>query len=710
MNDKENILNAWIMVELLSEGDINIKNKEFLKFDDLRGGNFFSFFKKLLSKNKNKKSGVAIYIDVFEFNDVVEFLREKYGLSKPEEEIKYGSKFDFAIYFDKDLNFLSDLTFFTVGGFIRDKKDIPTIESFRAFESEQKIKLEQCFEFEEDCEDECKPKEKNDAKQGVDPLKFNAQMVKALALINNEVNLDNCRIQIINNIESDVVNLHSFFVEDLEKAKKITTENLDRYLLGINNQRINLDSKNDSPNFNGKILEEILEPQNYPLGRFPSNTKYALSFMQQVAVNLSIGFDNNQMRSVNGPPGTGKTTLLKDIFAELIVKQAYDICNLSSKEIKGSKDTTYFDKASIGIVPDNISQNNIVVASSNNGAVQNIVNELPLISGVSESLVDELREIDYFCSVANSDVTSEWLDGKEIINITPRESIYWGLFSLEGGKNENMKNIITRLKAVLEYFSCGDYINNPSVYEEFKNRYKEIEKYRNNIFQLSEDIKRLAYLRKKIKEYEAILKTVDSKKEILQKNREGLIKDKEEVYRKINNVIESYNKNSEILQNLEKNKPGIWSFLFGDRRKKEEYNKKHAQIQKNLEEILASRKSLEKEQESLESDIRKNYEEIERIEIYKKNFDALGKAKLSEIEKFQKNVDALNGRQLDLDKSYTELQLSNPWFTEEYRILQAKLFIYALGVRKQFLYENRKILKQRWSFGISKTTIWRKNI
>ena len=82
-------------------------------------------------------------------------------------------------------------------------------------------------------------------------------------------------------------------------------------------------------NFHSHVFEQILQPENYPLGRFPSNTRHALSLMQQVAVNLSIGFDDNQMRSVNGPPGTGKTTLLKDIFAQLVVQQAYDIAKLS---------------------------------------------------------------------------------------------------------------------------------------------------------------------------------------------------------------------------------------------------------------------------------------------------------------------------------------------------------------------------------------------
>lgn len=100
--------------------------------------------------------------------------------------------------------------------------------------------------------------------------------------------------------------------------------------------------------------------------------------MQQVAVNLSIGFDNNQIRSVNGPPGTGKTTLLKDIFAELIVEQSYEIAKNSLKYITGNDSTKYMDNAAIGIMPKNVAEKCIVVASSNHSAIQNIVNELPL--------------------------------------------------------------------------------------------------------------------------------------------------------------------------------------------------------------------------------------------------------------------------------------------------------------------------------------------
>ena len=142
-------------------------------------------------------------------------------------------------------------------------------------------------------------------------------------LLQHEVDIINCRMKILGNIETEATNLHSFFIDDLEKAKKIETVNLNAYLYGNKKERMNLDSKKDSVNFHPHLFEQILQPKNYPLGRFPSNTTYALSLMQQVAVNLSIGFDNNQMRSVNGPPGTGKTTLLKDIFAPSVPAWRY---------------------------------------------------------------------------------------------------------------------------------------------------------------------------------------------------------------------------------------------------------------------------------------------------------------------------------------------------------------------------------------------------
>ena len=57
--------------------------------------------------------------------------------------------------------------------------------------------------------------------------------------------------------------------------------------------------------------------------------------MQQVAVNLASNADE-EVGSVNGPPGTGKTTLLKDIFADLVTEQARIISELSAPKLKGN--------------------------------------------------------------------------------------------------------------------------------------------------------------------------------------------------------------------------------------------------------------------------------------------------------------------------------------------------------------------------------------
>lgn len=51
--------------------------------------------------------------------------------------------------------------------------------------------------------------------------------------------------------------------------------------------------------------------------------------MQQLAVN-QITSGNERISSVNGPPGTGKTTLLKDIFAHLVVERGKELAKLNN--------------------------------------------------------------------------------------------------------------------------------------------------------------------------------------------------------------------------------------------------------------------------------------------------------------------------------------------------------------------------------------------
>lgn len=89
MADKEKILESWIMVEHLSEGDIDLKDRLMYKFDDLNQADYYDLFQKQLSKNKiGKNGGLVLYFDIFDFTKVVDFLRSKYKLDAPTDQLR----------------------------------------------------------------------------------------------------------------------------------------------------------------------------------------------------------------------------------------------------------------------------------------------------------------------------------------------------------------------------------------------------------------------------------------------------------------------------------------------------------------------------------------------------------------------------------------------------------------------------------------------
>jgi len=84
---------------------------------------------------------------------------------------------------------------------------------------------------------------------------------------------------------------------------------------------------------NSKLhIEEWLFVDKSPSGKWPS--KFNPALMQQVAINMGIS-DTNQIGkifSVNGPPGTGKKTLLKEIIASNIVERAKIMCEYENSD------------------------------------------------------------------------------------------------------------------------------------------------------------------------------------------------------------------------------------------------------------------------------------------------------------------------------------------------------------------------------------------
>lgn len=716
MNQKEKILESWIMVEHLSEGDINLRDTKLLTFQYLKSDDFYDLFKKnikYLNLNPYQKGGIVVYFDIFKFTEVINFLRDKFNLPVSNQEITLGNKFSFALYFDKDLKLSSDMTFLTESSYIRNFHTIPSEKEFKEFEEDFSKKIQEIF----DC-----PEDK--------PYKewFNKAILNILQA--NKIDINNCRMKPLKNLETDATNLHSFFVNDLQKAKSVQSKNLNDYLMGNISDRKDLDSRSTSPKFNRRIFVDILQPKNYPLSRFPSNIQFAPSFMQQVAINLSIGYDSNNMRSVNGPPGTGKTTLLKDIFSELLLKQSYEIIQLKNKKIVGNDETVYRDKgsykASIGVLPSQIAENGIIVASSNNGAVKNIVDDLPLISEIDESLVEDLKEIDYFKDISNSKVSTKWVkeNGKNIEKLESEknsEEKFWGLFSLEGGRKENMDYIITALKHVIEDLKTN-YISDDDVYNEFEKKYKEALSYRDKRQKLSDKIfsvDRFEYeliskksdFNKNVEfrknEFSSFVKEINVKLKKLSSNKNQIGQKVDELNKASSNISEDKKMIENSIDVLKLQKPGFFQFS-----RKKSYDEQMRKYSDELLQILDKERTTKsmlddftQELKAIESQISYGnklveYKKSQIVQATQSDDYEIKKleAKIRDLKDVSVNTDV---NVLDFSLSYDDLQMSNPWFDEEYRRIQSELFISALKVRKQFLYENIKNIE-------AATRIWSK--
>lgn len=699
MNKKKDILNAWITIEQLSEG--SIKKEKPLKLLHTMEEDWNTFFRDFLIKQKEqqniedkiyKNSSLVLYFDIFEFEEVVEILREKHKIEKTHEEVSKSDKFTFAIYFDNQLEFITDKLFFTMSGYIRQHGDLP--EDFSKFENSFREDLSSKFE------------------DG-----FNSAISELLQKYN--VSTNNFRYAFVKNLDNGEVNLHSFFIEDLNKAKVITTKNLDRYFNGFSGFRQNLDGNKKSLHFNSQIFEtNSLQPKYYPLGRFPSNPAFALSFMQQVAVNLAL-HDKNEIRSVNGPPGTGKTTLLKDIFADLVVQQAVEMVQLSDKTIKRS--LVYWQSAKIGILPSSISDKNIVVASSNNGAVQNIVKELPKKETIADDFQKQLDEADYFKDISNSKLTGEGFGKNREIKKETLNEENWGVFSLEGGASTNVNKLLLSIEAIEKDLEDNyQSSTGEGVYQEFSRLYKELKIEREKMQEYSEKIHSLQKLKTKYTKQNIAFEQEEKKKrtslitqeaeatrefERLRQESLNLQDDISRASIEIENLIDPQAQAKRNYDVVTSQKPSpLWFHKIFNRPKVEQYFKNLNDANDHLNDLSKQKTKWLNERIRLENRLKETATKSKHIQKQtqdtKADFERWMITQHNALEKSAQEIAVLENlksqsgiKELDFSLSYDELQKSNPWFTMQFRKLQSELFISALKVRKQFLYENRKSLK-----------------
>lgn len=447
----------------------------------------------------------------------------------------------------------------------------------------------------------------------------------------------------------DKLDLPNFFEKGLIELKESLKKNKSEEF--INFIEANKKNEMDNPKSqNRDFLEKITDPKNLSLAKWPS--KHNLSFMQLVSLNVFLT-KPNKIFSVNGPPGTGKTTLLKEVFANLIFEKA-NFINQHEKNGKSifqaiNQDNEEWNYYSF---KEEFFKTNIIVSSSTNNAVENITKEF------SNNDENFSKHKGYFEDFLNQ--------SKTLSKNT------WGLLSFPLGKQENWKKL-------MELFQKKDgkfYFKIKKDNLDFEKSLKDFEKTSQKV----KDLKtRISGEYENIKENFHFIKTFKNKTTQKVNHLNTLIKKLKQLNLekiRLQKLIDSENQKMTFLEKIKR--------IFFISKIWKEISKNKNLLKRNIQEIEKTEQEKEFTKEEIFNLEQERQDKIKSLQIYQKVFgksyaypsiDEAGNIKNDFFEEI------INSK----SNNYADNHLVSPWQNEELDKERENLFFSALNLIQEFI-------------------------
>lgn len=678
MSEVKRILNFWKEINLLTPvtvKSIAFKNQESLSAKDVLKVPYNRIEDSLLLNN-DKKYEIEIG-----FGDIKNtYLYEKGNIEREDfVDGDGGESFIFAFKIDGDKKYKEES--FTISKFAYILLKNIISKSYDDIEYEIK-------KFNENIEIDLKSYEN----YNVDNIK------KITSLILKELNIDSLDekilkksfyLKLFKSNEEEDPNESSFcqmdfYTRDLETIAKVNLKD-DSLLSNIiypkeNKNRQKIDD-------NKEFLEEITLPENMPIGKWPS--KYNPSLMQAAAINICTSKEYSpNIFSVNGPPGTGKTTLLKEIIADTIVKKAKIIADLNSIDLEVIKtNTTESYYRNYYKIPAELKKLGIIVSSNNNSAVENISKDLPKAEDVlSKDTLTNLFDVNeqeniYFTK-----------DSENIFGDNPRT---WGLISAPYGKKQNIQKILAILpekNKKIDDFNFNFDTNIPDfkkALSNFQEKYEKVLKYREDfnssvkqffrnkdkIAEINNSSDQVSNLKNKIENLIEELKKVQDNKEY----KDSILKQKRE---QKSNIESSYSFFTKITNKFTGEK-----------------NPKILELNKDIEILNEELININKDLRNIENDKDELNKKIQVLENSKKILKELEEEINMFFKTYSSNENDLKllERCSDLENFYNDIinnektQESCPWGVEEFNKLREELFACSLNLIEAYIVNSKGI-------------------